>query len=326
MRRRALTVLAVVLLLAAAPAAEARVRSAIFYYPWYGVPARDGAYQHWHQNGMRPPRAIASSFYPARGVYSSGDRLVVAAQMADIRAAGIDQVIASWWGRDSVEDRRLPMLVAAARKRGLSVAAHVEPYPGRTSAAVEADLAHLRALGIRDVYVYRPDEIPAGEWAAVNERVADMRLFAETGLVGIGRAGRFAGVYTYDILTFGPAKLARYCEQARRAGLLCAPSVGPGYHARRAVGDRRVRLRRGGRTYDAMWRAALRAGADVVTITSYNEWHEGTQIEPARRRTSAGGPRYLDYEGAWGRTGAAAERAYLERTAFWTSRLRARAR
>ena len=32
-----------------------------------------------------------------------------------------------------------------------------------------------------------------------------------------------------------------------------------------------------------MWRAAIAARADRVTITSYNEWHEGTQIEPAAR-------------------------------------------
>ena len=30
---------------------------AIFYYPWYGTPAFDGGYQHWQQNGRRPPRA-----------------------------------------------------------------------------------------------------------------------------------------------------------------------------------------------------------------------------------------------------------------------------
>ena len=63
---------------------------------------------------------------------------------------------------------------------------------------------------------------------------------------------------------------------------------------------------------------ALVSGADDITITSFNEWHEGTQIEPAavpRRRASY---RYLSYEGAWGLHGVAAESAYLARTRYWT--------
>jgi glycoprotein endo-alpha-1,2-mannosidase len=75
-----------------------------------------------------------------------------------------------------------------------------------------------------------------------------------------------------------------------------------------------------------MWKTALRAGADLVTITSYNEWHEGTQIEPARPRLGPDGDRYIGYDGAWGRTGAAAERAYLDRTDFWSTRFRRAAR
>ena len=99
--------------------------------------------------------------------------------------------------------------------------------------------------------------------------------------------------------------------------LLCAPSVGPGYVARRADGDPRVKPRRNGRTYDSMWAAAIRAHPDVVTITSYNEWHEGTQIEPAAPSGRHGGYRYASYDGAFGLHGIAAERAYLDRTRYW---------
>ncbi len=321
MRRPATLLFVAALLLVAAPAAAA-ARTAIFYYPWYGVPAVDGNYQHWQQNRARPPGLIASAYYPARGLYSCSDRLVLAAQMAEIRGAGVRQVVVSWWGRGSTEDRRLGGVVAAARAQRLSVAAHLEPYGDRTASTIEDDLVYLRGHGIRDVYVYGPQDVLPLDWAALNEGVIDMRIFAQTGLVGFGSAGRFDGVYTYDVLVFGGDKLVRYCDQARRHGLLCAPSVGPGYDARRAVGDPRVKPRLDGRTYDSMWSAALRARPDVVTVTSYNEWHEGTQIEPARAHRGPRGRRYLGYDGAWAKYGAEAERAYLDRTAYWTQRLR----
>ena len=33
--------------------------TAIFYYPWFGTPARDGQYDHWQQNGHRPAGDLA---------------------------------------------------------------------------------------------------------------------------------------------------------------------------------------------------------------------------------------------------------------------------
>ena len=96
--------------------------------------------------------------------------------------------------------------------------------------------------------------------------------------------------------------------------------MGPGYDATRATADLRVKPRRDGATYDAMWRSAIRSSADGVTITSYNEWHEGTQIEPARARLggAAAAAGLQSYEGAYGRTGRASQLAYLDRTAFWS--------
>ena len=102
--------------------------------------------------------------------------------------------------------------------------------------------------------------------------------------------------------------------------LLCLPSVGPGFDAQRATGEPRVKARSDGATYDSMWQAAIGSGADAVTITSFNEWHEGTQIEPAARH----GATYLSYDGAWGLTGRPAQTAYLDRTAHWAALFRKR--
>jgi hypothetical protein len=311
--------LCVLLALALPVPAAAAGKVSAFFYPWYGTAARDGAYAHWGQLGHAPPDDIASSYYPARGLYSSSDALVLAAQMAEIRRAGIDEIAVSWWGKGSAEDLRLPAIAAAARAAGLTVAVHLEPYVGRTVASTTVDVAGLRALGISTFYVYRALDLPLSEWATANDAFPqDVVVYAQTALVGAAAAGRFDGVYTYDILTYGGNMFARLCAQAHAKGLLCAPSVGPGYDARRGSYDPRVKPRRNGRTYDAMWRAAITARPDSVTITSYNEWHEGTQIEAAAPRRRHGRYRYGCYDGAYGRHGAAAETAYLDRTAYWS--------
>ncbi len=312
------SVLAALGLPAAARAGDARVSA--FYYPWYGTTAEDGAYQHWAQHGHAPPNDIASAFYPARGLYSSSDRVVIGEQMDEIRNAGIDEIAVSWWGRGSTEDARLPAVLAAARTDGISVAVHIEPYSGRSVASVVADLAYLRAFGIKTFYVYRAFDLPVVDWAGAHAdlHAGGSMLYAQTAMVGAAAGAGFDGVYTYDIVVYSGDKFRRICAEAHAARLRCAPSVGPGYNARRGSGDLQLKRRRNGATYDAMWHAAIAAGADRVTITSYNEWHEGTQIEPAatspRRR---GGYRYLTYDGAWGLHGQAAAYAYLVRTRYW---------
>jgi glycoprotein endo-alpha-1,2-mannosidase len=304
--------------------AQAGVRVSAFYYPWYGTSAEDGAYVHWSQLGHAPPNDIASAYYPARGLYSSADRLVVAQQLDEIKAAGIDEIAVSWWGRGSPEDARLPDVLAAARADGVAVAAHLEPYGDRSVASTVDDVAYLRGLGIRTFYLYRPFDLPIPEWAAARTALhpAGVTIFGQTALVGAAAAAGFDGVYTYDIVVYSSDKFQRICAEARARALLCAPSVGPGYDARRGSGDPKVKLRRNGLTYDHMWRAAVAAHADRVTITSFNEWHEGTQIEPAALAARRGRYRYLSYDGAWGLYGKAAEYAYLVRTRYWGDVLR----
>jgi glycoprotein endo-alpha-1,2-mannosidase len=292
--------------------------TAIFYYPWYSTPTRDGGWAHWYVEGENGEPVLSTPYYPARGLYSSSNAKLVRAQMREIATAGIHTVVVSWWGFDSPEDARLPVVLDAASEYQLEVAVHLEPYRGRTPASTAEDIAQLHERGIRDFYVYDADRDPADAWAEALDRLQGVRVFAHTHLVGRAKAGGFDGLYTYDVVTWNGNNFARLCGQARRAGLLCAPSVGPGYDARLVTQDSVLRPRLHGQTYDRMWRAAVRAKADLVTITSYNEWQEGTQIEPARVQIER-----ASYEGAWGKWGAPAQRAYLDATFQWVLRYRA---
>ncbi|MGH9269536.1 MAG: hypothetical protein ACRD0D_15345, partial [Acidimicrobiales bacterium] len=318
---------------AAAAPVLVRAETSVFYYPWWGTPAVDGSWVEWAAGGRTPPIDIAADFYPARGVYSSQDPAVLAAQMAEIRAAGIDEVASSWWGRGSFEDRHLALLVKATADRGLRLAVLLEPYAGRSPATVAADIAHLRAThGITRFYLYEADRSPVEGWAAITPGLSGVLVHAQSGnrtsmlsgaFAGFVRQAGFDGLFTYDAVRYSAADLATVCAGARQRGLRCAPSVAPQYRAtRQKPNDQRVVSPQGGARYDGLWDGALAAGADTVTITSYNEWHEGTQIEGARPYCFADGHCSPGYDGVYGRVGPAADRAFLDRTAVWAALFR----
>ena len=281
-----------VFLFALVPAAGARVHKtapvAIFYYPWYGTPAHDGAYQHWQQNGHTPPSDIASSFYPARGVYSSSDTKVLDGQMREIARAGIGEIVTTWWGRGSAEDVRLPARDpsrACARRCGGRAPRAVRGPHGRRHRARRRVPANARDPRLLRLPRNRlPRDRVAG---ADHDAVGRAALRADAAASGLRRAGGFQGVYTYDILTYRGRTFARLCNQAHRQHLLCAPSVGPGYSARRATGDTRVVARRGGKTYDAMWRAALGAHADLADDHELQRVARGNADRAARGSATA---------------------------------------
>jgi hypothetical protein len=303
----------------------------VFFYPWYGTMAHDGYWNHWHQSDHVPPADLGANFYPARGVYSSHDADTLRAQAKEMAAAGVDQVISSWWGRFSFEDQRLDLVAAAVKGAGLELVIHMEPYDGRSPRTLAGDLTYLRRFGVRIVYLYNITDGPAGDWAEVTAAFPDMVFYGQSGSLSAMVSGSFAayaaeagfdGIYTYDGIRFGPVELARTCASARRLRLACAPSVAPGFDGTRATSIRKVVSPASGERYDDMWTAALAAGADVVTVTSWNEWHEGTQIEPAVPHCFPDGYCSPGYEGIYGRSGTAAQTAYIDRTREWADRFR----
>ena len=86
---------------------------------------------------------------------------------------------------------------------------------------------------------------------------------------------------------------------ARKNGLLFVPSVGPGYIDTRVRpwNSKTTRERKSGKYYKVAWTTALQTNPPLISITSFNEWHEGTQIEPAISKMNKG-YKYNDYSPA----------------------------
>jgi glycoprotein endo-alpha-1,2-mannosidase len=176
-----------------------------FYYLWYGNLSFDGRWKHWDheilphwqssvnqdypQIGQRhhPPASLHSPFYPLRGPYSSSDPFTISSHFHEMREAGIGVVVLSWWGQRSRSESRdtqgvstdelIPTILATASTvDGISIAFHLEPYPGRTAKSTAEDLRYLhenygssealyRINGKMVFYIYDSYHISSSSWA-----------------------------------------------------------------------------------------------------------------------------------------------------------------
>jgi glycoprotein endo-alpha-1,2-mannosidase len=298
-----------------------------------------------------PPRAfpggedIAADFYPAMGCYSSNRPADLDAHMKQLRRAGVGVISVSWWGNDSYTDRAVPKLLDAATREGLRVNFHIEPFPARSARTTRDAIAYLldrygshpafyrnAEHGNRPMfYVYDSYLVPPEEWATIlSPQSKDTIRGTPLDAVVIGLwvkegdgekllAAGFDGFYTYfavEGFVYGstPKHWPAMAAFAREHKLLFVPSVGPGYDDLRIRpwNGRNTRSRDGGKYYDRMFQAALDVRTEVISITSFNEWHEGTQIEPAVPKT-VGDHAYQDYR-------PHEPDYYLGRTRYWMER------
>ena len=85
-----------------------------------------------------------------------------------------------------------------------------------------------------------------------------------------------------DALTFGEAlkEIESTGRLVIRRKLTCGTVI-PGYDDRKIRDPGAFVDRMGGETFRAYWQVARESDLDCVLITSWNEWHEGTEIEPS---------------------------------------------
>ncbi len=266
---------------------------------------------------------IGASHYPAGGPYDSLDPARIRTQFALAREAGLDGFLVSWWGRESEEALGLAALFRDAGGAGLVLAPYYETGElwRRGAAGVAADLASLldrhgrepawlRVAGVPVVFLYASHRLRPRVWDAVRARLAaeGRRLFL------------VADAPTPDWLAARPAWLQRFDalhvytpvvwlsrgrdvgvayralgDLARGAGRPFIPAVAPGFDDRQVRTPGTVVDRADGTTYDRNWEAALSIDPPWILVSSWNEWHEGSEIEPSVEH----GRRYIDVTRAW---------------------------
>lgn len=282
-----------------------------FYYTWYGRPERHNRWVHW--DGVKPDQheIATSTHYPARGAYDSHDPELIDWHIDLAKSNGLTGFIATWWGQRTFDDRAFQVLLERAEQKNFKVTVYWETAPGEGENQViravndlayvlqqyGASRAFLKVNGRPVIFVYGRvmGEVPLDSWPAIitgaRKRAGDFLLIADGYQAAYARL--FDGVHTYNVCGWvqgkPPAELRAYSANsyagavklAKDQGAIACVTIIPGYD------DTKIRKpglnaeRQTGQTYRVLWEEAIKADPDWVLITSWNEWHEGSEIEPS---------------------------------------------
>lgn len=214
-------------------------------------------------------------------------------------------------------DSTLTSLLDIAHEHGIKVNLHIEPYKDRSEKSVAGDIRYVidkygehpafyrhHRTKLPMFYVYDSYLTEYRKWAKVlgspsehPDSIRGTKYDAMVIALFVGAEdyqripqGRFDGVYTYfatNGFTHGSTTTnwARLASWAEQHGMIFIPSIGPGYEDTRIRpwNAKNSRSREEGKYYERMMSAAFNLDKvpEVISVTSWNEWHEGTQIEPA---------------------------------------------
>jgi hypothetical protein len=259
----------------AAPTGASVPIRAAFYYPWYPET------EHWRTH-----------YTPSLGKYDSSSQAVLASHIAMAKYAGLDAFIASYWGEGEKSAARLPLLLDVAAAHGFHVAPYYEPASqSPTPARVKSDMDALAAranhpgwlvVGKPVLFVYNTGtEANCGavtkyKTAAGGRFYLDMKVFS---------GYRSCPSQPDSWHQYGPA--AAYDQQ-----FTYSATVSPGFWK---FDETQPRLVRDLARFKADLGRQVASGAQWQLVTTFNEWGEGTSVEPAAHwQPGSGGSDYLD--------------------------------
>jgi hypothetical protein len=245
---------------------------AAFYYGWY--PSTWGS---------------GSNFHPTAGQYSSTDATVVRQHVADAQYANVDAFIASWWGAGTPTDKAFPTGLRASDGTSVKWALYYEAegYSNPSSSLIGGDLSYLSKNYAADpnylhrngkpvLFVYGDGTDGCGtvdRWRAATGN-ADWYI-----VLKVFGGYRTCAQQPDSWHQYGPA-----ARSDRQAGY--SFSVSPGFWK----SGESVRLARDPAAFATAVQAMVASGEPWQLVTTWNEWGEGSPVEPAAEY----GRTYLD--------------------------------
>ncbi|MFH0908496.1 MAG: endo-1,3-alpha-glucanase family glycosylhydrolase [bacterium] len=282
------------------------------HWQWYGKGTKHDP-DEILENGRRD---IAAVSYPLIGPYDGRDPAVLEYHLLTAKAAGIDGFIADWYGPGTYSDTVFGELVKAASRCGMKVAICLEekafppPYSQAKSRGDLKDvmLRHithaLATHGRSEAYLRRNGdpvflvfpfwgEGPLGSNQLSTQEVAEVLARVPKEKVLLMRAhfdAPFAGIArgNYAWCSFDPKYRAWYyptVQSAKAEGRIdyWLGMANPGFNDSGVNGwgaGPRIADRRGTQEYDDTWGDNLKFKPDGVQIVTWNDFEEGTTIEP----------------------------------------------
>lgn len=275
-----------------------------FYYAWYD--------KNTWKSGQVPDLPLI--------LYASANRETMARHIGQARGAGIDAFVLNWWGKNNPTDKNLATLLDVAAEHGFHIAVDfdlnspfmrsMETYVDhlRHLHTVHAEHpAYLRVQGHPVVFFYNVSRLPVSTWQTLRAQVdPDHRAWWIAEGTDLKYLSVFDGHHLYSIIWpngMAPANILptwgkrvhTYNEQHKTVKLWVA-TVMPGYDDRKARPTHGfARPRQEGEFYRQCWQAAIVSRPHWVVINSFNEWLEGSYIEPSQ----AYGTFYLELTQEW---------------------------
>jgi hypothetical protein len=273
------------------------------FMPWFEVGGL-----HWSMNARNSATGVASWYTPMIGEYSSEDPVVIEYQLLTMKYAGIDGVLIDWPGLNGAND--LPHNKAAAEALidrtaafGLEFGVVYEDQDAVSADAAKNDLSYARdnyfskpnyvkVNGQPALLVFGPQKFTnAGDWSNILSVFATKPTFFSLWYnsdAGGNAQGQFAWIAQNGLK--GVADFDNGLDGGNHG--LMIPIVYPGFNSYYAAGGwpgptwklsytLEQDNSEGGDTFSSTFELGMYAG-DPLQIATWNDYGEGTMIEPTK--------------------------------------------